>query len=48
MNQDKESVMDNLRSGILTIIIIFFLTLSSQVTAKEFVCWLSAPVQDDI
>ena len=30
------------------IVVVFFLTLSSQVTAEDSTCWLKAPAQDDI
>jgi hypothetical protein len=40
--------MGYLQYKFLTIAAIFFLTLSSQVTAEEYTCWINAPEQDDI
>lgn len=44
----EEFIMRRLQPRILTIVVLFFLSLGSQVAAEEFTCWLSAPVQDDI
>jgi hypothetical protein len=40
--------MRYLKYQILTIVVIFFLAMGSQVAAEEFACWLSAPKQHDI
>ena len=40
--------MGHLQHKILTIAVLFFLSLGSQVAAAEFTCGLSAPGQDDI
>jgi len=37
-----------MKSLIFSIVVVFFLTLSSQVIAEEFTCWFSAPAQNDI
>ena len=40
--------MRYLKYQILTIVVIFFLAIGSQVAAEEFTCWISAPEQHDI
>ena len=37
-----------MKNLIFTIVVVFFLTLSSQVTAEDSTCWFKAPAQNDI